>query len=296
MRIAHLSDLHILDLKNVGPRDFLGRRLVGSVNLLTRRRGAHSTGIFERLLEDLIEQNPDHSVITGDLSNLALESEFERVAAYLRLLWGYERLSVIPGNHDYYTPEAVHDRRFEKTFYPYMFPEFSDLDAEFYPYGKRLGSVSIFGLCSAVLPPVGFAWGEVKQPQMMRFVQLVHEPRFRNTFKIVLVHHHFHERRGLGEFTATMQRRDELADLLLENGVDLVLHGHDHIPRFGWLTGAGRRIPVIGAGSATATSPRPDLTARYNIYTIENGALVDREVRRYDDRTRRFAPAQKTIT
>jgi 3',5'-cyclic AMP phosphodiesterase CpdA len=288
MRIAHLSDLHLLDLKHVGARQFLGRRLVGGVNLLTRRRGAHSAEVFERLLEDVIEQSPDHSVITGDLSNLALESEFERVAAYLRLLWDYERLSVIPGNHDYYTPEAVRERRFEKTFYPYMFPEFSDLDAEFYPYGKRLDTVSIFGLCSAVLPPVGFAWGEVKQPQMMRFVQLVHQPRFRNTFKIVLVHHHFHERRGLGEFTATMQRREELADLLLDNGVDLVLHGHDHIGRFGWLTGGGRRIPVIGAGSATATSARPDLVARYNLYTIDEGALVRREVRCYDDRTRRF--------
>lgn len=300
MRIAHLSDLHILDLKNVGAREFLNRRVVGGLNLLTRRRNAHSVEIFERLLEDVLEQNPEHTVITGDLSNLALESEFERVAAYLRLLWDYDRLSVIPGNHDYYTSDAIREHRFEKAFYPYMFPEFSDLDSEFYPYAKRVDGVSIFGLCSAVLPPVGYAWGEVKPAQMMRFVHLVHEPRFRNTFKIALVHHHFHERRSLAEFSGALRGRDELADLFVENGVDLVLHGHDHLAHVGWLQGAARRIPVICAGSATATDARPDHVGRYNIYTIEDGAVVGLEVRRYDDRARCFdrvsQPLQKTIT
>lgn len=288
MRIAHLSDLHILDLKNVPPRAFLSRRLMGGINLITRRRGAHSAEVFERLLEDLLEQGPDHTVITGDLSNLALDSEFERVAAYLRLLWDYDRLSVIPGNHDYYTPEAIREHRFEKAFYPYMFPDFSDLDSEFYPYAKRVDRVSIFGLCSAVLPPVGYAWGEVKAAQMMRLVHLVHEPRFRNTFKIVLIHHHFHQRRSMTEFSGTLKGRDELADLFLENGVDLVLHGHDHIGRLGWLQNGTRRIPVVCAGSATATDPRPDRAGRYNIYTIDDTGLARIEVRRYDDRIRRF--------
>lgn len=293
MRIAHLSDLHIKDLKGVGVRQFLNRRLVGGVNLLTRRRGAHSAEVFERLLEDVLEQDPDHTVITGDLSNLALESEFERVAAYLRLLWDYPKLSVIPGNHDYYTPEAIRAQRFEKTFYPYMFEEFSDLDAELYPYAKRLEGVTIFGVCSATQPPPLYSWGEVKADQMMRFVHLAHEPRFRNTFKIVLIHHHFHERRAVSEFTGILRNRDELADLFLDNGVDLVLHGHDHVPRLGWLHNSSRRIPVICAGSATATDPRPDHVARYNVYTVEDGALVDIEVRRYEDKTRRFhkAPA-----
>ena len=116
MRIAHLSDLHLLDLKGVHPRRFLNRRVTGMVNLLTKRRNAHSPQIFERLLEDILEQNVDHVVITGDVTNLALESEFERVAAYLRLLWDYQHVSLVPGNHDYYTGGARRAQRFGKRY------------------------------------------------------------------------------------------------------------------------------------------------------------------------------------
>ena len=288
MRIAHLSDLHILDLKNVGVRRFLNRRMLGGINLLSFRKEAHSAEVFERLLEDLLDHRPDHVVITGDVSNLALESEFERVAAYLRLMWDYESVSIVPGNHDYYTNGAIRSRRFEKAFYPYMFPDFSDLDVALYPYVKPLGPVTLFGMCSATTNLPMYSRGEVDAEQIERFLYVVNEPQYRRTFKIVLIHHHFYERRSISDFSGELVNRREIAQLLLENDVDLVLHGHDHVAHVDWLLGGGRRIPTIGNGSSTATSDHPAHTARYNLYTLEDGRLADVATRRYDDSVRSF--------
>lgn len=289
MRIAHLSDLHVFDSKGVRLRDFLtSRRVLGMLNLLSIRKSAHSTAVLERLLEDLLETRPDHVVVTGDLSNLALESEFDRVASYLRYVFDQSRVSVIPGNHDYYTWGAVRGQRFEKTFYPYMFPQFTDLDVDLYPYDKLLGPVSIFGLRSATqtIPPGSY--GEVDRPQLDRLIHIVQDPKYRNTFKIALVHHYFHAARTLNDRIGPLRNRHEVAEVLVDQGFDLVLHGHDHVARLGWLGSGPRRIPVIGAGSATATDPRPHRVGRYNIYTIEDGRLADIEVRRFHPETQRF--------
>lgn len=292
MRIAHLSDLHILDLHGVRPRAFLSRRILGGVNLITARRGGYSATVLERALEDLLDVDPDHVVITGDLSNLALEGEFERVAAYLRYLWESDRVSVVPGNHDYYTAGAIKERRFEKSFYPYMFPEFSDLDVALYPYVKHLGPVTIYGFCSATLPPPGFAFGHVEPEQLHRFERLARDRSTRATFRIALIHHHFYTRRGLSGRTSGLRNNHEVRRVLMENGIDLVLHGHDHTAHVEWLEGAERRIPAIGSGSSTATDPDPAKTARYNVYTIRNRRLVQVDVRRYDLDERRFKLAE----
>ena len=288
MRIAHLSDLHILDLKNVGFRRFFSRRMLGGLNLLSFRHEAHSAAVFERLLEDLLDQRPDHVVITGDVSNLALESEFERVAAYLRLMWDYHSVSIVPGNHDYYTPGAIRTRRFEKAFYPYMFPDFTDMDVSLYPYAKPLGPVTLFGMCSATHNAPLYARGEVDADQIERFVHLVNEPQHRRSYKVVLIHHNLYERRAWSDFSGTLVNRKELADLFLVNGIDLVLHGHDHTAHIDFLHGGGRRIPTVGSGSSTATSRHPLHAARYNLYTFDGGELAAIESRRYDDATRSF--------
>ncbi len=289
MRIAHLSDLHILDLKGVGPRRFLNQRAFGALNLLTARRNLHSPLVFECLLEDALEQRIDHVVITGDLSNLALQSEFERVSAYLRIVWDFDQVSVVPGNHDYYTAGTRRSRRFEKAFYRYMFPDFCDLDSDPYPYAKSLGPVTLFGFCSAAETPPLMSWGQIDQAQMMRFVALANEPRTRESYNIALLHHYFHDTRGLLAATSRLREREKLAELLVDNGIDLVLHGHDHRAHVGFLGGGKRRrIPVIGCGSSTALTNDPNTVARYNIYTIKDGALTEWEIRRYEPATRRF--------
>ncbi len=74
-------------------------------------------------------------LVTGDLTTTALEAEFlDARAALAPLLADHERGTVIPGNHDRYTTEAVRSRRFERFFRPWLggdeFPWLKWIDAE----------------------------------------------------------------------------------------------------------------------------------------------------------------------
>ena len=60
---------------------------------------------------------PDHVLITGDLTTTALPSEFRGARQALApLLADPERATVLPGNHDRYSSGAVRSLRYEETF------------------------------------------------------------------------------------------------------------------------------------------------------------------------------------
>ncbi len=77
MKIGHISDLHILEVHDVRPWHFLNKRLVGGTNLLLNRGKRHSPKVVHKALSRLDELGVDHIAITGDLTNLALPSEFQ---------------------------------------------------------------------------------------------------------------------------------------------------------------------------------------------------------------------------
>jgi 3',5'-cyclic AMP phosphodiesterase CpdA len=59
----------------------------------------------------------DHFILSGDLTAYALESEFQGARAALgELVEDRSRCTVIPGNHDVYTPGSHRSRRFERYF------------------------------------------------------------------------------------------------------------------------------------------------------------------------------------
>ena len=59
-----------------------------------------------------------------------------------------------------------------------------------------------------------------------------------------------------------------LRAVLKRRGVELVLHGHDHIHSTIWLEGAGRQIPAVGVPSASALPHRHYPAAAYNLFSI----------------------------
>lgn len=60
----------------------------------------------------------------------------------------------------------------------------------------------------------------------------------------------------------------ELAALVAECGVELVLHGHDHRATLDWFDTPAGRAPVIGVRSASALGGRPGRRAQYHLYRI----------------------------
>ena len=60
----------------------------------------------------------DHLVVTGDLTLSAEAREFERAADMLKWWAAAGKLTVVPGNHDVWTPEAVDTGRFLRAIGP----------------------------------------------------------------------------------------------------------------------------------------------------------------------------------
>ena len=83
MRVAHFSDLHVLALEGVARSRFFNKRFTGWVNLRVKRSHKHRPGHLRAVAQEITRAKVDHVVITGDLTNLALEGEFEAVRALL---------------------------------------------------------------------------------------------------------------------------------------------------------------------------------------------------------------------
>jgi len=289
MRLAHISDLHLLDLHGVSFKRFLNRRAIGGLNLLLRRAKEHRPEILESLIEDLLEEEIDHLVVSGDLSNLALESEFERVFHLLKLVGGRDRVSVVPGNHDYYTWHAADTRKFEKYFYPFMFRrEFSDLDVDVYPYTKEVGDVLLVGVNSATrtLPP--FSYGTLGDRQLELVEQVLAGREAATRLTCVVLHHALHKRDRLTELTSGLLNREKLLDMVDRHRVDLVLYGHDHRGVIWKRQQGGHTTTMVCCGSSTRLVDDPDLVARYRIVTIDQRRVRRVDTRVYDASIRRF--------
>lgn len=106
--LIHISDLHVHRLPR-RPGDWLSKRGVGALNLLLRRAREHPIARARRMVEVLEAMEWNHLVITGDLTQLALDTEFERLHNLLSplLARGPERITVLPGNHDRYVDDAA---------------------------------------------------------------------------------------------------------------------------------------------------------------------------------------------
>lgn len=290
MRIAHVSDLHVLDLEGVSMWRFANKRISGAVNLLSFRRGAHPPALLASLVDHLLERGYDHVVVTGDVSNLALDSEFARARRELERLGGPDRLTLVPGNHDTYTLGAQRERRFQRWFGDWMGPE----RGLAFPIVKRVGDVAILGLDSTYWTMPFMSYGRVGAAQRERLVERARDAALAGTFKVVLLHHNLHRRGRFSEATSRLRDRNDLARDLLDADVDLVLHGHSHKANRYHLERSGKRIPVVGCGSSTWTNHSH--MARYNVYEVRDRSLSGIHCHVFDADAGRFSEEPVPLT
>jgi 3',5'-cyclic AMP phosphodiesterase CpdA len=110
----------VLALDGVATSRFLNKRFTGWVNLKVKRGHAHRPSYVRAIAQEVTRAKVDHVVITGDLTNLALEQEFRAVRELLEqeLGMGTDDVSIVPGNHDLSTRGALRARRFSSFFEP----------------------------------------------------------------------------------------------------------------------------------------------------------------------------------
>jgi 3',5'-cyclic AMP phosphodiesterase CpdA len=297
-RLAHVTDPHFRGprgLPGARPGDLFGKRAVGYLNLAVNRVRKHKMDLLEDMRVDVRAQAPDHLAMTGDLSNIALTSEWRSALSWLDLSGvAPDAISVIPGNHDAYVPEVLATREFERLFAPY---QTSDLDrdgeAAYYPFVQIREPLALVGVSSAV--PTGDlgAWGRIGEAQLGRLEKILMAPELRDLVRVVLVHHPpvLHKE---GEHR-NLRDRDALAAVLARAGAELVLHGHDHQDQRAELRGpGGAKIPIIGAGSASYAGG-PERRARYSIYEFGDDRSITWTSRVHDEATSFFREARREV-
>ena len=145
--LAHLSDPHLPPLPAPRFSELAGKRALGYLNWTRNRHKYHRREVLDALVSDLAAQSPDHITVTGDLVNLALETEFPLARKWLESVGPPERVTAIPGNHDAYVRAT--GQRFAETFSDYLSGD--EVNAvRVYPFVRRRGPMVLIGLSSAV--------------------------------------------------------------------------------------------------------------------------------------------------
>ncbi|HEY2517480.1 MAG TPA: metallophosphoesterase [Polyangiaceae bacterium] len=295
MKIAHFSDLHVLSLEGVGPHRFLNKRLTGLTNLRLKRGHAHRPSLVRAVAREIKGSGADHVVITGDLTNLALETEFAAVRALLDEELGLspDAVSIIPGNHDLYTRGSLQTKRFAKYFGEYMrsdLPVGVEVEAGLFPFVRLRGPVAIIGLSSAVPRLPFFSHGKIGPAQLEAFGRALAHPEVKKRTPVVLMHHP--AKNPLSKIE-TMMRGLEDAALLWTTLKDLprglVLHGHLHVRIQRPLPTSTGQLHSIGATSASLEHEDDARRAGFNLYHLDEVGVVKRvEAHVYDPEREAF--------
>src|SRR5208282_310367 len=259
--LAHLSDLHLASRPRL--KELAGKRGLGFINWHRGRKYIHRSEVIDALTRDLKACAPDHIAVTGDLINFSAAAEYLRARAWLNGLGPPSDVTVIPGNHDIYVPEAAQWPI--KYWGEYMRGD-DGADNSTFPFLRRRGVVALIALSSALPTAPFLATGCLGEQQLIRFAAALEETQ--SLFRVVLIHHP--PMSPPSRYLRRLTDGAEFCRVLAAKGAELVLHGHDHCHSLIWLDGPRQAIPAVGVPSASArASHRGEDAAGYNLFHIE---------------------------
>ncbi|MEA2908561.1 MAG: hypothetical protein QOJ15_642 [Bradyrhizobium sp.] len=261
--LAHLSDPHLPPLPTPRLRDLAGKRALGYLNWTRNRQRFHRRDVLDALVSDMRAQVPDHIAITGDLVNLALEAEFGPSLKWLEGVGAPDRVTVIPGNHDAYVRLTRH--RFAEAWGSYLGSDDKPDGGAAFPSLRRRGPLALVSVSSAVPTPPLMATGRLGRSQLDALERMLAGLASEQAFRVLLIHHPLRSDSRAKRLTDSSQ----LLALLKQYGVELILHGHDHVHSTIWIDGPNGPIPAVGVPSASALAHGRYPAAAYNLFSIE---------------------------
>lgn len=265
--LVHLSDIHLGPIEKPALRELLNKRMLGYHSWFRHRKSVHMRHIVDAMRDEILALAPDHVAITGDLVNIALESEFVQVSEWLSRFGVPGWISVVPGNHDAYIPLA-----WEKgmgRWAAYMAHESESGtdhpgEGEHFPYVRRRGDIALIGLSTAVPTLPFLARGWLGREQLDRLDAILASLSGSGLFRVIMVHHP--PLPDQNRWRKAMADTAQFQDIVSRHGAELVLHGHNHHQMKAAIDDA---IPVHGVASASArkTTRRPP--AHFAVYRID---------------------------
>jgi 3',5'-cyclic AMP phosphodiesterase CpdA len=262
--LAHISDIHLSPMPELGWRDLMGKRLTGYLNWKIKRHGELNSETLGRLVAHLKAQNADFTAVTGDLVNLAMREEVDRAGKWLEALGEPHKIAVCPGNHDAYVPGALECA--QDVWGGYMRGE--TLDEAVFPFVRRVGEMAVISCSSAVPTRPFLAVGRFDEKQAERLGRILHVMGEADYFRTVLIHHP--PNAELQHPSFGLKGHKLFRQVIAEHGAELILHGHTHRSSIHSIPGKGQEVPVVGVAAASAAQGGTlDDPARYNLFRIE---------------------------
>jgi 3',5'-cyclic AMP phosphodiesterase CpdA len=295
MKIAHFSDLHLLALDGVPAWRFFNKRLTGLANLRVKRASIHRSEYVRAIAREIRSSGVDHVVITGDLTNLALESEFDLARDVIERELGLDasRVTIVPGNHDVYTRGAFRARRFERYFAPWLESDLPELRPSHpgtaFPVVKLRGPAAIVALSSAVprLPLV--AAGKLGHAQLEVLARVLEHPEVKRRVLVLALHHPAaHPWSSAKAYLEGLRDAAALLSLLESRRSGLILHGHLHRRIQRSLSSRTGELQQLGATSASLHNAAPDRMAGFNVYELDERGLSRVDAFVYDPEASSF--------
>jgi 3',5'-cyclic AMP phosphodiesterase CpdA len=222
MRLLHISDLHFWHIP-LNPLRLAGKRVFGVCNLILNRARKFRMETMPAVVRRVHEVEPDHVLITGDLTTTALEEEFQVADQALRALaLEPDSLTMIPGNHDRYTRRATSDRLFEKYFGRYA----ADHG---YPWLKWVGADTAILALDACRPTRMLARGSISAGQLETAQTLLDEAAPRIGRLLIACHYPAALPSGIRDSHGHgLAGREHLLNFLARQAPHLYFHGHIH--------------------------------------------------------------------
>jgi 3',5'-cyclic AMP phosphodiesterase CpdA len=221
-KIAHLTDLHLVEYDHARRRGAARLRLscltLGRTpDAIARRRRA------ERALARACEAGADHLVLTGDLTEDGVDSQFEVLAEVLEKSGAPPgHVTLVPGNHDLYAGPDAWERAMAGPLRAYA--------ATSAPGAvTALRDAVIVPVSTAVTLPVPRSGGRIDPSTLDHLATVASHDRLRGR-TLVVAQHHPPVRHALApvHWVDGLREHEELMALLLNHETMHILHGHTH--------------------------------------------------------------------
>ncbi|MGB5497118.1 MAG: metallophosphoesterase, partial [Sedimenticolaceae bacterium] len=161
-----------------------------------------------------------------------------------------------------------------------------------FPSLRVRGEIALIGASSAVPSLPLFATGRVGRGQLEALSDMLRQTGEAGLFRILLLHHP--PVPGSIQWRKRLTDAAELASVISQQGVELVLHGHAHRANLNWLSTPSGRAPAVGVRSASELSDSPERLAEYHIFRVRAHSgepRISMSVRRYSETEGRFVAA-----
>ncbi|MGK0291489.1 MAG: 3',5'-cyclic AMP phosphodiesterase CpdA [bacterium] len=229
IKIIHLSDFHF-GQTSLYLSDFFSKRITGYVNLKRHRSKHFPIGLKNKIIQKVEQTSYDYLFITGDLTNLARESEFAEARERLDPILKKGKTIIIPGNHDRYVRSAAKQDWIQEYFGDFFPLSWKTRKQEGNFFIQDLNQdIVLVGVDMAVPRTYFSARGKVNKKALEKCSRLLNKPEYKEKVKIAIGHYPIWVPKGIHDGVLhQLAGKLSMRKFLSNNQFSLYCHGHVH--------------------------------------------------------------------